>query len=314
MAQDPYLRSNLSLVGVAIAVHNRVERTRDCLTALRQSDYPRLLVCVVDDGSTDNTLTVLDTEFPWVHVIRGDGNLWWTGGTNLAVQHCLDKGCQYVLLLNPDCTVRSDTISSLMSYAQKWPNSVIAPIVVDERSPEFIWWAGTIWGPLPGVPFIWLLRRNKLRRGYHISRLPDKPYQTAETGGRGVLVSRTIFEKVGLFDQKQFPHYSADNDFGLRVHRAGFNILMVPDVIIRLYTGDSGNLPARRLRSIPSGFLRHLFSRRNGQKWICNWRLLKKHAPGYAVIPSFVMSVVLVTIRYWAYSIGAALSNRRQHE
>ena len=73
-------------VGVAIAVHNGWGVLEPCLTHLLASDFDGDLdIVVFDDGSTDNTREHLRDRFPDVQVVIGDGQFWWTGGTNRAV-------------------------------------------------------------------------------------------------------------------------------------------------------------------------------------------------------------------------------------
>ena len=83
-------------VGVAIAVHNSWGVLVECLERLEQSETrAELFIVVCDDGSTDGTREGLSERFPAVKVVRGDGSLWWTGGTNRAVELCLlERGAQ----------------------------------------------------------------------------------------------------------------------------------------------------------------------------------------------------------------------------
>jgi len=298
------------LVGVAIAVHNRVERTRECLLALSGSDYSRLFICVVDDGSTDGTWDMLAQEFSQVRAIRGNGSLWWAGATNLAIEACMEARCDYVLLLNPDCIVYPDTVCLLVSHALVITNSVIACVAVDQAHPDVIWWGGTEWGPMKLLPIVWTFK-YRYKRGRHVQELPDKPFDTADTGGRGILIPRSILNAVGLLDDQAFPHYGADNDFGLRVRKTGFRILVAPDARVRLYIGQSGHAPATSVLSLPKDYLQRLISRKHGESLRCNWRLLKRHVPPYAVLPSYLAWFALLTWRYWSMSL--AMIGRESH-
>jgi len=65
------------MIYILIPVHNRKEFTRQCLLSLRKQTYKKIKIVVIDDGSLDGTGGMLAREFPAVHVIKGDGNLWW---------------------------------------------------------------------------------------------------------------------------------------------------------------------------------------------------------------------------------------------
>ncbi len=293
------------LVGIAIAVHNGIERTRECLLALNQSHYERLYICVVDDGSVDDTWSVLSEEFPEVQAIAGDGNLWWTGGTNLAIRECLDAGCEFVILLNPDCMVEPGTVTTLVNCAFQYPDTMVASVVVDQTNPQKLWWAGTVWGPVKKMlPFVWAFRyRHKRERNYVVGDLPTKPFPTAETGGRGVLIPKSIFDVVGLFDEQVFPHYSADNDFGLRVHEAGYDIIVEPNARVGLYVDETGLNLRPKLTQLPSEYFKRMFSRKHGEFLHCSWHLLLRHVPWYAFLPSLLFWHGLTLWRFFTSSL-----------
>jgi len=73
------------MIFIVIPVYNRINFTKKCLNSIKQQTYQNYRVVVIDDGSTDGTAALLAEEFPEVHVIQGDGNLWWTAATNLGV-------------------------------------------------------------------------------------------------------------------------------------------------------------------------------------------------------------------------------------
>lgn len=281
------------LVGVAIAVHNRIDRTRECLEAMFQSNYPHLFVCVVDDGSNDGTWEMIENDFPQIKAVRGDGTLWWSGATNLAIKACLRSGCDYVLLLNQDCIVNPDTISKLAETAQSMPGAVVASVVLDIGYPEKIWWAGSVWGPVKGFPFLWFLR-HKFKHGEPVDVLPDLPFNTSDFTGRAVLISKQIFESVDLIDAKTFPQYAGDNEFGLRVTNKGYRAVVEPHAKSLLYVDETGQNVSGKLIDMPGQFIKRMFYRKHGEVARCWWHLLRRYAPSYAFWPSY-LSVWVIT-------------------
>ena len=81
-------------VFVVIPVHNRLEFTRACLASLREQSYRDFTIVVVDDGSTDGTYATLAEEFPEVTLLWGDGDLWWTGAMNRALEWALPQAAE----------------------------------------------------------------------------------------------------------------------------------------------------------------------------------------------------------------------------
>lgn len=286
----------MPLIGFAIASFNRKERLRECLYAIDESNYQNRFICVVDDGSTDGTFEMLRTEFPKVMVLKGDGNLWWGGATNKAIDECLRFGCDYLVILNDDCLIEKDTLNKFVKLAKEYPDAVIAPIAVDINAPDQVWWAGSSWGPLKYMPFIWLIRQHYSHRT-PICELPSKPYSTSEFTGRGIFIPRFIFDTVGVIDSELFPQYGSDNDFSLRVTTSGNKAIVDPNNRVLLHVDKGGQNVSGSLIGLPVRFFKLMFFRKHGEAARYWWRLLKKHAPWYAIIPSYIFILSLIFLR-----------------
>src|SRR5215813_1669796 len=118
---------------VVIPVHNRLDATWECLESLSCQTYQHFNIVLVDDGSTDGTAEHISQKYPEVAILRGDGNLWWTGATNLGVryttQHCRED--DYVLTLNNDTVLPPEYLKTMMSLARGAPKSLIGSIAHD---------------------------------------------------------------------------------------------------------------------------------------------------------------------------------------
>lgn len=286
----------ISLVGIAIATFNRKERLKECLDAINKSIYKNILISVVDDGSTDGTWEMLDTDFPKVEKIKGDGNLWWGGATNKAIKKCLDLGCDYVILLNDDCIISNNTISKFIKRSKEFPDTVIAPVTLDIKFPDHLWWAGSSWGALKSVPFIWLIRQ-KFQHNTHVSELPNSPYITSEFTGRGIFIPKSIFNRFGFIDSKLFPQYGSDNDFSLRITTGGGKAIVDPDNRVFLYTDEAGQNTSGNLFTLPIRYFKLMFYRKHGEAVRYWWHLLKRHSPWYAMLPSYIFILILIFLR-----------------
>src|ERR1043165_6485898 len=105
-------------VAVVIPVHNGLELTRRCLSTLQAQRPAEFEIIVVDDGSTDATGDFVRANHPEVTVLRGDGNLWWSGATNAGCAHAIERGADVVVLFtndNVDCS--SGAVSHLAGLA-----------------------------------------------------------------------------------------------------------------------------------------------------------------------------------------------------
>ena len=83
--------SSLPLIYAVVPAFNRCNKTLRFLRLFKEIPYPKKRVIVCDDGSSDNTSFNIRINFPDVQVLRGNGHLWWSGGTNMAIRRALEE-------------------------------------------------------------------------------------------------------------------------------------------------------------------------------------------------------------------------------
>ena len=74
-------------IAILLTVHNRRDKTLKCLECLyRQLPLEEFTadIYLTDDGCTDGTSEAVQEAFPNVHILSGDGNLYWNQGMRLA--------------------------------------------------------------------------------------------------------------------------------------------------------------------------------------------------------------------------------------
>ncbi|HMJ07579.1 MAG TPA: glycosyltransferase, partial [Pyrinomonadaceae bacterium] len=116
-------------IEIITPVHNRREETLRCLKSLGRSklDGIKAHIIVVDDGSTDGTSESVREQYPEVEIVNGDGNLWYTAGTNRGLKAALMHDPDYILAINDDSIFDENCIRRLVECAEKYPNSVVGP-------------------------------------------------------------------------------------------------------------------------------------------------------------------------------------------
>ncbi len=219
---------NHSSVYIVIPVFNGWSNTKICLDALANSSTTDFNIIVVDHGSTDGTQENLARFYPQVRRICGSPALWWTGATNLGIKTAIEDGATHLILLNNDSYVEVDTVAVLLQHASRSPNSVIAPMQrnIEDHS-LFVPAATTCF--LLGFSTL-LLPHAFRRNGEQKATLPAPMIM----GARGVLVPKTVLDRVGLFDEDRLPHYGADHDFYLRCRKGGVSLLIATNAVIRI--------------------------------------------------------------------------------
>jgi GT2 family glycosyltransferase len=217
---------NRPRVAVVVLSYNGRDLTLSCIESLRQSDWPELEIVVVDNASSDDTVTAVREREPDVTLIENAENLGFAGGNNVGIRHALETGCEYVMLLNNDATAAPDCIRRLVEVAEgDQPKRILCPLVHYADPPDLIWYAGSDWDPA-----------KVYNGGYH-GRGDRDVGQFAgvrETGvgtGAAMLIPRQILEAAGLLADELFLQ-GEDVEFSARARRAGFGVAVVGDAVV----------------------------------------------------------------------------------
>ena len=169
--------------------------------------------------------------------------------------------------------------------------------MVRDNDKNNIFWGGSRRLKIPGLPVYY--NKYIYRKNTSISGISMVPYKTDEVHGRGVLVSRSVYNSIGTLDWKRFPHYGADNDYSLRALSAGISLVILPDVKVRLAVDNSGMKMHSKAMSL-SRFIElyyYLTKRKNGDYIRVLWRLSCRHTGWIAVIPTFLFNMLYVIYR-----------------
>lgn len=206
------------LVAAVVPVFNRLEMTRRFVDSFRSLTYPRKILVICDDGSTDGTGEFLGQQ-PDVITVRGDGSLWWSGGTNAAIREALKHQGDYVLTINDDAIFDADYLELLVSDAESCPGSVMASGVIQLQAPELVWALGATYFNWENVLYINDCYGAPIA---HVRALMRSTILIDTCPGNGVLYPAAVFDKAGFFDEKWTPQYHGDTLLVHRAARSGF--------------------------------------------------------------------------------------------
>lgn len=231
----------MKTVHIIIPVFNRIEKTKLCITSVRNQTYNNIKIYLVDDGSTDGTSEIISNLFPDVIIIRGNGDLWWTGAIRKGVDYLIDndvKDEDYVMTLNNDVILDQTTIEKLVSFTSD-QKLIVNALSIDDRDKNTIissgnkmmsWFFNISWHPMHGKKY---------------DSLIDKiPVSVDILTGRSMLFSLGVCKFVGNFDCINFRHYAGDSEFSSRAKRKGVELFILPDAVCyvdKLATGLNPN-------------------------------------------------------------------------
>jgi GT2 family glycosyltransferase len=218
------------------------------LNSLARNNLKDVDVIVIDDGSSDNTYESVTRQFPWVLVLKGTGNLWWTGAVNLGLKTVLDKAVDSdaVLLLNNDLELPDDYLVQVRACLGRHPKSLIGSVVVSEEDREVI--------RSGGVTVNWLTAKTQsLNEGARLSEFGNQHIEKVSVlTGRGVAIPVEVFRKIGIYDDKHFAQ-CGDTELPRRAALAGYSLIVDYGMIVYNVTEDKLHINKRscyRLRDL----------------------------------------------------------------
>lgn len=213
-------------VAVIVLNWNGRDDTIACIESLQRVDYPNFALIVVDNGSTDGSVAAIQPRFPNLEIIETRRNLGFAEGNNVGIRLALERGADYVFLLNNDTVVHPSLLRELVAAAERCPEGgIFSPKIFYHAEPTRIWYAGVAWDS----------RRLEFRH------LQDDDPQIAvdERGvaktdyacGCAFLVRSGVLRKVGLLDPTFFLMYE-ESDLCFRALRGGFGSYFVPAAVL----------------------------------------------------------------------------------
>ena len=209
---------------------------------LKHSTYA-VSVTVVDNHSEDTTLTLLASEFDWVHVIKNERNVGFAQGNNVALKQ---SKARYVLLLNSDMEATADTnFDTLVAFmdAQERVGICTPKVTFLDGSLDPACHRGE---PTPWVALSYFAGLEKLFPHstwfgkYHQTYKDLNSIHTIDAcSGAAMMIRTAQLAQVGLFDERFFM-YAEDLDLCKRFRDAGYLVAYHPAATIIHHKYKSG--------------------------------------------------------------------------
>lgn len=184
-------------------MHNRKQLTLGCLANLQvNGDLDQYHVVVIDDGSSDGTSAAIHDQYPMVKILKGDGNLWWTGAIAMGMEYAYEQGAEYFIWLNDDSQTEPNTLDLLVDFLQSHPDSIVGASCYASESG--------------------LLVETGFKGRSRVKALENEVMDVDGLSGYCVGIAASVFRKIGAPDAKKFRQYAGDGIYTLQATRAGF--------------------------------------------------------------------------------------------
>lgn len=239
-------------VAVIIVGLNASAYVKQCLASLASAAWPHCTyeVIYVDNGSSDDTLAMLQENFPDVTVLANHTNL---GFCKAANQGARIANSRYYLFLNDDTMVQDNAIALLMEFLDQEPKAgvVASRLLNPDLSDQ---WSGR---RFPSLANALLGRRSILSRFFPNARplvaylCRDQVQGTAPFGvdwvsAAALMVRQETFHAVGGFAEDYY--YWHEAVFCDRIRKAGKDVFLHPESKIIHYEGKGSGARPYRVR------------------------------------------------------------------
>ena len=195
---------------------------------------------VWDNDSTDGSADFVEAEYPQAKLVRSADNLGFSIPNNKGMQYALDKGYDYVYLLNQDAWLEPGALEKMVAVVDAHPEyGLLSPLQMtdgykglDEQFAK----------RLPVKPAMTSIVSFPVSTSSCPAPTSSFPVSTsscpAPTGhliqvpfvmAAHWLVPTRVIRKVGLFNEELFPHWGQDDDWCQRLDFYGLKIGVVKE-------------------------------------------------------------------------------------
>jgi GT2 family glycosyltransferase len=214
---------------VIIPNWNGARHLRVCLDSLRRQTHPDFEVIVVDNGSTDGSVAMVQEEYPEVRLLALPENCGFVVACNRGA--AMARG-EVLVMLNNDTEAEPGWLEALCRALEAHPEAGAAAsklLLFDRR--DTLHAAGDILGPgfMPANRGVWEVDRGQY----------DHDRWVFGACGGAAAYRRQVWEQLGGFDARLYM-YLEDVDLAWRMQQAGWRTLFVPEARVYHHLSATG--------------------------------------------------------------------------
>ena len=238
-------------LSVVIVSFNARDYLRRCLGSLYEHTAGiGYEVIVVDNASWDDSVQMVESEFPQASLIRCSANQGFAAACNRGIAQA--KG-EFILLLNPDTEIADNAFAPMVAYCRQQPQvGILGPKLLNSdgslqlscrRFPSHLTGLFNRQSILTR-----LLPRNRFSSRYLMSDWNHNSIAEVDwLSGACTLLRRQMLADIGPLDEGFFM-YIEDVDICYRAHQGGYRVVYFPQAVVTHHIGRSSDtLPNRSI-------------------------------------------------------------------
>jgi GT2 family glycosyltransferase len=207
-------------VSVIVVNWNGRHHLEECLDSLRGQTFKHFETILIDNGSRDDSATLVRKAFPWVKVVALSDNTWFCHANNLG--YAMSKG-RFIALLNNDTRVEPDWLACLYDRIRKDDRiGICASHIVRYDNPDILDAAGDGYD-FSGIGF-------RSGHGEHAERYNHNG-EVFGACAAAAMYRKSMLDDIGFLDESFFA-VGEDIDLSFRARMAGYRCMYIPDAIV----------------------------------------------------------------------------------
>ena len=233
-------------LSIIIVNYNTEGLLDDCLASIYKADKPKggLEVVVVDNGSVDGSVKMVEKKYPQVNLVKSKKNLGFAKGNNVGVEAADGR---YVLFLNSDTVIKRYSLVKPLKYLKNHPKAgaITIKLFLKDGSTDLDNHRGF---PTPWVSFCKLFGlaalfpKSTFFNGYYMGlKNLNRVHSIPVAAGSYLMMPMRLFKQIGSWDEQYF-FYGEDIDLCYRINQAGYKIIYYPKVSTLHLRGASSGL------------------------------------------------------------------------
>jgi len=257
------------LIRVVIVSYNTCELLRNCLSLLYASTVvDKLTFTVVDNGSADASVAMVEREYPEVTLVHSSENLGFGRANNIALEGMHEP---YALLVNSDTFVQPDTLEKLYRYMESNKDVGIA-------GPKTLNQDGSVQASCRRFPSMAqaavhgflhkIAPRNRFSRAYRMEDMDHEATLDVDwVSGLCMMIRAQTAKALGGFDPEYF-FYVEDVDLCKRAHMDGWRVVFCGEASVVHLGGASGGYHSPKMISEFHKSMLAYYRKHGKQKWL----------------------------------------------
>jgi len=192
-----------------------------CIPSILATEYLNYELIVVDNASVDDSVEFVQTQFPDVRIIQNTCNLAWAGGNNVGIRDALERGFDWIVLLNNDILLDPRWLTEAVFTASTDNNIGLIGF--------------NVFGAFIRTPVEDFYAAQQV---YAETEIED----VQNICGCALMVKLEVFRNIGMIDETFFL-YGEEEDFEIRAIYAGYRMISINLPVWHYSEGSSKSIP-----------------------------------------------------------------------